>query len=156
VPPASARRPSLRLEPKNPAVIVSHYDRDGIISNIVLARVLPDVAAQRFMNSEDLLTLFFTPEMQAGLPEVYDLYITDLRFRPSTRVAPDVRDAFIERLRAHPGAVYWFDHVYWQDVDRRDMEGAIGRNHLVIAPKERTAAEVVRNALKLRDPFSTG
>ncbi len=156
--PAVAReripRPVLRLEPKHPAVIVSHYDRDGIISNIVLARTLPEVAAQRFMNSEDLLTLFFTPEMQAGLPEVYDLYITDLRFRPSTRVAPDVRDAFVDQLRNHAGGVYWFDHVYWQDVDRRDMETAIGRTHLVIAPKERTAAEVVKNALKLRDPFS--
>ncbi len=156
--PAMARertpRPVLRLEAKNPAVIVSHYDRDGIISNIVLARTLPNVASQRFMNSEDLLTLFFTPEMQANLPEVYDLYITDLRFRPSARVAPDVRDAFVDHLRSHAGAVYWFDHVYWQDVDRRDMEGAIGKTHLVIAPKERTAAEVVRNALKLRDPFS--
>jgi hypothetical protein len=157
-PPAAARerqvRPALRLEMKNPAVIVSHYDRDGIVANIVLARAVHTVAAQRFMNSEDLLTLFFTPEMQEGLPEVYDLYITDLRFRPTTRLAPDVRESFIDRLKSHPGSVYWFDHVYWQDVDRRDMESAIGRSNLVIAPKERTAAQVVRNALRIRDPFS--
>jgi len=147
-------RPSLRIESKNPAVIVSHYDRDGIIANLVLARALPNLASQRFMNSEDLLTLFFTEEMQAGLPEVYDLYIADLRFRPTTRLAPDVREAFVDRLRKHPGKVYWFDHIYWQDIDRRDMEAAIGRANLVITPKERTAALTVKHALRIRDPFT--
>ncbi len=147
-------RPVFRIEGKNPAVIVSHYDRDGIIASLVLARAVPNVVAQRFMSSEDFITLFYTPEIQAGLPEVYDLYVTDLRIRASGRLAPEVRDAFLDRIRKHKGNIYWLDHVYWQDVDRREMEASIGKANLVITPRERTAALVVKRALKIQDEFS--
>jgi hypothetical protein len=120
----------------------------------MLARAVPNVAAQRFMSSEDFITLFFTPEMQAGLPDLYDLYVTDLRMRPSARLAPEVKDAFLDRLKELEGKVCWLDHVYWQDVDRRDMEAAIGKVNLVITPRERTAAVVVKRALRIEDPFS--
>jgi hypothetical protein len=149
-----AERPVFRIEGKNPAVIVSHYDRDGIIASLVLARAVPNVVAQRFMSSEDFITLFYTPEIQEGLPEVYDLYVTDLRIRASGRLAPEVKDAFLDRIRKHKGNIYWLDHVYWQDVDRREMEASIGRANLVITPRERTAALVVKRALKIQDEFS--
>ncbi|MDP3939657.1 MAG: hypothetical protein Q8R92_16190 [Deltaproteobacteria bacterium] len=156
-PPVRTRpeRPSFKIEGKNPAVIASHYDRDGVVGNIVLSRAVPNVVAHRFMSSEDLIIFFFTPEVQATLPEIYDLFLTDLRFRPSTRLSPEVKEAFVENLRNFKGNIYWIDHVYWQDFDRREIEGAIGKNNLVISPRERTAGQAVMKALRVRDDFSS-
>lgn len=148
-------RPAIKIEGKNPAVVLSHYHRDGIVANIVLSRAIPNVASRRFMSSEDLITFFFGPEVQATLPEVYDLYLTDLRFRPTTRLPPEAKEAFVESLRNHKGNICWVDHVYWQEFDRREIEGAIGKSNLVIAPRERTAALAVLKALPAKDEFSS-
>jgi len=119
--PSAAKEPEEQLTlPRKRAAIVVHADRQSLLSGILLARDLRQIAGLWVYEQDELMTFF--RGVTTDLPEDTPIYVIGFTASPA-------RDA-LTTAALYRGRLAWFDHHEWPPEDLGAMKEAIGSENL--------------------------